>query len=103
MAPVKVTTKPERPKKVHRNRTQQDRMGAEKNTMPEKNPQALAFLQTRRSRPAKTLSTPVPTRAELEPLLTTGARCPDHGTDRTRFCACYDRGVGRPLGVWLAP
>lgn len=47
--------------------------------MPTPNPVALDFLQTRRSRPAKTLSAPAPTRAELAPLLTTAARSPDHG------------------------
>lgn len=43
------------------------------------NAQALDFLQTRRSRPAKTLQAPVPTQAELLPLLTAAARTPDHG------------------------
>lgn len=47
--------------------------------MPNPNPQALAFLQTRRSRPAKTLGLPVPNQAELTPLLTAAARSPDHG------------------------
>lgn len=47
--------------------------------MPEKNQAALDFLLTRRSRPAKTLSTPVPSRDELLPILTAGARTPDHG------------------------
>ena len=47
--------------------------------MPEKNQAALDFLQTRRSRPAKTLTTPVPTREELEPILTAALRTPDHG------------------------
>lgn len=47
--------------------------------MPEKNPQALEFLATRRSRPAKTLGLPVPERAEVEQLLTLAARSPDHG------------------------
>ncbi len=47
--------------------------------MPEKNDAALAFLLTRRSRPAKTLTTPVPDRAALSPILTAGARTPDHG------------------------
>ncbi|WP_299677323.1 nitroreductase family protein [uncultured Roseobacter sp.] len=47
--------------------------------MPTPNPAALAFLSTRRSRPAKTLSEPVPTAAELAPLLTAAARSPDHG------------------------
>ncbi len=39
----------------------------------------LDFLLTRRSRPAKLLSAPVPGRAELELLLTAAARVPDHG------------------------
>jgi nitroreductase len=47
--------------------------------MPVPNPQALDFLLTRRSRPAKTLTTPVPDRATLLKLLTAAARCPDHG------------------------
>ncbi len=44
-----------------------------------KNPAALEFLQSRRSRPAKTLVSPAPTRDELLPLLTAAARSPDHG------------------------
>lgn len=47
--------------------------------MPEQNLAALNFLQTRRSRPAKTLSTPVPDRDTLMDLLTAAARVPDHG------------------------
>ena len=47
--------------------------------MPDKNPQALEFLLTRRSRPAKTLTTPVPTRDELMVILQAAARTPDHG------------------------
>ena len=47
--------------------------------MPTPNPQALSFLQARRSRPAKTLSMPVPDHAELAQLLTAAARTPDHG------------------------
>ncbi|WP_170441709.1 nitroreductase family protein [Ruegeria arenilitoris] len=44
-----------------------------------KNPAAFEFLQSRRSRPAKTLMAPAPTRDELIPLLTAAARSPDHG------------------------
>jgi len=44
-----------------------------------KNPAAFEFLQSRRSRPAKTLMAPTPTRDELIPLLTAAARSPDHG------------------------
>lgn len=47
--------------------------------MPTPNPAALDFLLTRRSRPAKTLSTPVPDDATLDTLLTAAARTPDHG------------------------
>lgn len=47
--------------------------------MPQENPQALAFLLQRRSRPAKTLTTPVPTKADLAPILEAAARTPDHG------------------------
>ncbi len=47
--------------------------------MPAKNPAALEFLLTRRSRPAKTLVAPVPDTAELDTILTAAARTPDHG------------------------
>ncbi len=47
--------------------------------MPDPNPAALDFLLTRRSRPAKTLTTPVPDRAALDTILTAAARTPDHG------------------------
>jgi nitroreductase len=47
--------------------------------MPIPNPTALEFLLTRRSRPAKTLTTPVPDRSALGLLLTAAARSPDHG------------------------
>lgn len=47
--------------------------------MPTPNPAALDFLLTRRSRPAKTLSGPVPDRAALMQLLTAASRTPDHG------------------------
>lgn len=47
--------------------------------MPDPNPAALDFLETRRSRPAKTLTRPVPSRETLGRLLTVAARCPDHG------------------------
>lgn len=46
-------------------------------TLP--NDAALEFLLSRRSRPAKTLVAPAPSRADLMPLLTAAARTPDHG------------------------
>ncbi|MEZ5779232.1 MAG: nitroreductase [Paracoccaceae bacterium] len=47
--------------------------------MPDPNPAAMEFLLTRRSRPAKILRPPVPSRDELLPILTAAARVPDHG------------------------
>ena len=47
--------------------------------MPTPNPHALEFLLTRRSRPAKTLRDPAPTRDELAPILEAAGRTPDHG------------------------
>ncbi|MCX7567783.1 nitroreductase [Sulfitobacter sp. F26169L] len=47
--------------------------------MPTPNPAALEFLLNRRSRPAKTLTTPVPQKDELMQILTAAARTPDHG------------------------
>lgn len=47
--------------------------------MPDPNPSALGFLQTRRSRPAKTLDAPCPDADALRQLLTVAARAPDHG------------------------
>jgi nitroreductase len=47
--------------------------------MPEKRSEVLDFLLTRRSRPAKTLGTDAPDRAELEIMLTAASRTPDHG------------------------
>lgn len=43
------------------------------------NPAALDFLLSRRSRPARTLGLPVPSRDELLQLLTAATRVPDHG------------------------
>ena len=43
------------------------------------NPEALEFLLTRRSRPAKLLSPPGPGRDEILPMLTAAVRIPDHG------------------------
>lgn len=47
--------------------------------MPDPNQAALDFLLTRRSRPAKTLGLPVPSRADLQPILQAALRSPDHG------------------------
>jgi nitroreductase len=42
-------------------------------------PEVLDFLLSRRSRPAKTLVAPGPSRAEIGTILTAAARSPDHG------------------------
>jgi len=47
--------------------------------MPAPNQAVMDFLLSRRSRPAKTLTTPVPSREDLVPILTASARSPDHG------------------------
>jgi nitroreductase len=47
--------------------------------MPDRNEAALAFLKARRSRPAKLFTLPVPSRAELEEILSAAVRVPDHG------------------------
>jgi nitroreductase len=47
--------------------------------MPARNDAALAFLTTRRSRPAKLFTLPVPNRDQLTEILTAATRVPDHG------------------------
>ncbi len=47
--------------------------------MPARNQAALDFLLTRRSRPAKLFTAPVPGREQLMEILTAALRVPDHG------------------------
>jgi nitroreductase len=47
--------------------------------MPTPNTAAFDFLARRQSQPAKLFAGSVPTRAELEPILTAALRVPDHG------------------------
>ncbi len=64
--------------------------------MPTANTAALDFLLNRRSRPAKTLVAPAPTRGELAPILTAAARSPDHGmTVPFRFIVVEKTAMGR--------
>ncbi|MDX1780925.1 MAG: nitroreductase family protein [Thalassovita sp.] len=68
--------------------------------MPEKNQAALEFLLSRRSRPAKTLTTPVPTKDELTPILTAAARTPDHGKlEPWRFIVLEKPALDRLAGI----
>ena len=64
----------------------------------EKNTAALEFLLTRRSRPQKTLITPVPTRDQLTPILTAAARTPDHGKLEPWRFIVLEKGALRRLG-----
>jgi len=71
--------------------------------MPERNQAALDFLLTRRSRPAKTLTTPVPGREELLAILTAGARTPDHGKlEPWRFIVLERAALERLAGEVMA-
>ncbi|NIZ14293.1 nitroreductase family protein [Phaeobacter sp. HF9A] len=64
--------------------------------MPQRNDAALDFLLTRRSRPAKTLIAPAPSREQLMPLLTAAARTPDHGKlEPWRFIVVEQGAMGR--------
>ena len=47
--------------------------------MPQPLSEVVSFLQSRRSRPAKTLKAPGPDRQEMTEILTMAARTPDHG------------------------
>lgn len=47
--------------------------------MPTANPAAVSFLQNRRSRPAKTMTLPVPSADQVIEILTGALRVPDHG------------------------
>ncbi|MGJ5617874.1 nitroreductase family protein [Sulfitobacter sp. MF3-043] len=68
--------------------------------MPDPNPDALLFLQTRRSRPAKTLGLPVPDRNDLLVLLAAAARTPDHGKlEPWRFIVLERGAMARLAGV----
>ncbi|MCI2400369.1 nitroreductase [Aliiroseovarius subalbicans] len=68
--------------------------------MPDPNPAALDFLLTRRSRPAKTLVAPAPTRDQLMPILTAAARTPDHGKlEPWRFIVLEKPALARLAGL----
>jgi len=68
--------------------------------MPAPNPAAMEFLLSRRSRPAKTLTGPVPSRDELMPILTAAARTPDHGKlEPWRFIVLEKQALTRLAGL----
>lgn len=68
--------------------------------MPTPNDAALQFLLTRRSRPYKTLTSPVPDRDTLTMLLTAAARTPDHGKlEPWRFIVLEKAALTRLAGL----
>ena len=71
--------------------------------MPERNDAALAFLASRRSRPAKTLSGPVPDAEEVRRLLTYAARTPDHGKLEPWRFIVLDKAALTRLAETVAP
>jgi nitroreductase len=63
-------------------------------------PEVVDFLLTRRSRPAKTLVAPGPSRADIETILTAAARSPDHGKlEPWRFAVAEGAALGRLAGL----
>lgn len=64
--------------------------------MPKRNEDALRFMLERRSVSHKTLVAPVPSREELEVILTAGARVPDHKMlEPFRFLVLEDAALNR--------
>jgi nitroreductase len=60
---------------------------------------AMEFLLNRRSRPAKLLTGPGPSRAEMEAILRAGARVPDHGKlEPWRFVVLEEVALARVAG-----
>jgi len=70
--------------------------------MPDANAAVMTFLLNRRSRPAKTLDLPVPSRAELGPILTAAARSPDHGKLEPWRFVVLERGAMARLSALVA-
>ena len=63
-------------------------------------PEVVDFLLSRRSRPAKTLAPPGPSRAEIETILTAAARSPDHGKlEPWRFVVIGPQAMARLAGL----
>lgn len=68
--------------------------------MPAANREALDFLLTRRSFPARTLTLPIPDRAGIDLILTAAARVPDHGKlEPWRFMVLHKPALQRLSGI----
>ena len=66
-------------------------------------PEVMEFLLSRRSRPARTLALPVPSRDALLPILTAAARVPDHGKlEPWRFIVLEAAALQRLAGLAAA-
>jgi nitroreductase len=64
--------------------------------VPDPNSAAMDFMLSRRSRPAKSLQGPVPSKEELLPILTAAGRTPDHGKlEPWRFIVVQGAAMGR--------
>jgi nitroreductase len=62
--------------------------------------EVMEFFLTRRSRPARTLRLPVPSRDQLLPILTAAARVPDHGKlEPWRFVVLERPALARLAGL----
>ena len=65
-------------------------------------PDAIELLKTRRSVKPREMTGPGPSPAELETILTIGARVPDHGKLAPWRFLVYDRAARRQAASWLA-
>ena len=71
--------------------------------MTQASPDTLAFMRSRRSRPAKTLTTPVPGPDDLRALLAIAARTPDHGKLEPWRFLVLERPALQRLAAAVAP
>jgi nitroreductase len=65
--------------------------------MPQPTQTALDFMANRRSLPAKTFTTPAPTKAEMEKILAIALRVPDHGKLEPWRLVVMDRSALRSI------
>ncbi len=71
--------------------------------MPAPRPEALDFLLSRRSHPARSLRAPAPDPVALAPILTAAARSPDHGLlEPWRFLVLSRAALPRLAGIAVA-
>ncbi|MDD3019594.1 MAG: nitroreductase [Alphaproteobacteria bacterium] len=66
-----------------------------------KAPELISFLKTRRSSKIAQLGAPAPTRAEIEDILTIGARVPDHGKYHPWYFIVFEGDARAQVGAHL--